>query len=343
MESPSTLFSFFPPFHFFFLGRASSAFPLLSLEFFWRFSESRLSVHGKAIVLMYMSPSIPLMIDWLHVKSSQCSECHFVKSQTGLNGVRHRGVFHDTNQVRELGNHFSRCGNPRDWLRFTLKSHRHHHPTDCNQASQISPGGASGDRSDGFPVSIGALARHMETTRNSFSWKTLVCISTQRKIFGRAKGDLQRIHDSSNIRATFPWRRQRLSMVSRRSPPNSSWNMWERAFHHIFDLFKVIGQDQLWTLRSSNTCSKYCLGERMKFYHSSSQQYFDKITMIGRPTSMILLCRASSTMQRCIWSEKLAAMRLFLIFITSGTPTQCLTFIWSAHLTHSQERFCSFR
>ena len=37
------------------------------------------------------------------------------------------------------------CGSG-DWLRFTLKSHRHHHPTDCNQASQISPGGASGDR-----------------------------------------------------------------------------------------------------------------------------------------------------------------------------------------------------
>ena len=33
-----------------------------------------------------------------------------------------------------------------DRLHFILKSHRHHQPTDCTQASQISLGQASGDR-----------------------------------------------------------------------------------------------------------------------------------------------------------------------------------------------------
>ena len=70
-----------------------------------------------------------------------------------------------------------------DWLRSILKSDRHHRPTHCTQANQVLP--------------------------KSHRWKTLVYNGLERKKFARAKDDLQRTHESCQIRAEFPrrWRR----------------------------------------------------------------------------------------------------------------------------------------
>ena len=88
-----------------------------------------------------------------------------------------------------------------DRLRFVSKSHRHHHPTECTQASQIPPGRGTDGLSEPLEIHIG-----------DGRWCT---VGVQRKKFARAKGDLQIIHKRCKIRATFSRGGWRLSMVFR--------------------------------------------------------------------------------------------------------------------------------
>ena len=81
-----------------------------------------------------------------------------------------------------------------DRLRFILKTHRHHHPTDCTKISQSSPGWASGDW---------LLSSHHQCTgkthRNRVKFTLVKDVGTllaASEEIRRAKDDLQRTHET---------------------------------------------------------------------------------------------------------------------------------------------------
>ena len=61
----------------------------------------------------------------------------------------------------------------------------------------------------------------------------MVCSGVQRKKFERAKDDLQRIHEDSKIRATYPRRSRRLSVAVCHT------ESLEHAFKHRAELYQL--------------------------------------------------------------------------------------------------------
>ena len=167
------------------------------------------------------------------------------------------------------------------WLRSVLKSHRHHHPTDCTKDSQIPSG-----RALGRPVAFHSPSVLLKDTlrpREIPSGERRWCaIGWSERKLARAKEDLQKtsreflrsephLHDVDGACQCRSIMRNALDRfpiidpmftVEQWSEQIFNWDRMEsvlglagmtKQLQDAFEPFKVIAQDPLRTLSSSDT------------------------------------------------------------------------------------------
>ena len=196
------------------------------------------------------------------------------------------------------------------WARL-LCGHENLFSADCTRPIATKPAGfgqAVHRGTDSFPT-VSARERQIGPTRQSHRWKTMVCSGIERKNFAPARENLQRIHESSEVCLTLPRRWRRLWMVV--SDTESSG----KAFKHRPRLHRRTVVEADCELRDLQTHdrSTACVDEwNLSFkFPAVPQQKFcwrsdcRRIRQERRPTSMLLLGRASAIKQSGTRSKKL--------------------------------------